>query len=948
MRSLAKNLTLLNDIIVTFKKVPDIIAISETKLNDNYVSNISIPGYSFLNTNSKTSAGGVGLYLADQLNFIRRHDLELPVEGVESCWIETTSKKEQNIIIGCVYRHPHSKLENFHEAMKERLQSLNNSRKQVIVLGDTNINSLQYCNDNRTADYLNMLLDSGFMPIITKATRITDHSKTSIDHIYTNIPQKVLKSGICLAGISDHLPVFCTIANKFPTTNESRYNRDFSNFNKDSFLKEISEIDFASLIVDDVNESMNAFAETFQKITDKYAPVRKLSNKMRAQLRKPWISSAILKSIKKRQKLFTTHFLSNDPNKVKEYKKYNNKLNKIKEAAKTNYFKTQFDMFSDNLKATWKLIGTIINRKKAQHGTLIQKLLYNGKCYNDKASICHQLNTHFINVGHDLAAQLPNYNISPTHFIHRRFQNSFMFRGIYNHEVQDALIGLKLNKSFIGTPPKCIKLACNFISEPLTRLLNLSLSQGIMPNLLKISKITPVDKGGETTDPTNFRPISTLSAFTQIFEKLVYKQLICYFEKLDILFEYQFGFRKGRSTSQAITEITDTLRKAIDNNLYTCGIFLDFSKAFDTVNHSILLQKLESYGIRGVPLAWFESYLTNRKQYVALGDTESSYQTVVCGVTQGSSLGPFLFLIYINDLPNCSEFLSFKIFADDTNLFASAKDIKSLELQMNLELKKVKEWCDINKLSINLKKTNYMIVKSPRKKNMNVNINITNRDGSCHSLERKDHIKYLGVMIDSALTWKYHISYVCSKLSRNTGVISKLRHYLPLKQLTQLYYNLIYPYISYAIVAWGSTSKTNLLKIQAKQNHIIRLMFFATLFGKNTDSALPLLNILEMLTVANVYRLHALKFIHAWHKGVLPEPFNHFFQYASNVHNYNTRYAAKQNLHKFRVKTNTGKQMISFMAIDLWQELPHKFKDLNQFAFSKSVKNYILSQQHQT
>ena len=187
---------------------------------------------------------------------------------------------------------------------------------------------------------------------MAKATRITDHSKTSIDHIYTNIPQKVLKSGICLAGISDHFPVFCTIAHKFPTTNDSSYNRDFSNFNKDSFLKEISEIDFASLIVDDVNESMNAFAETLQQITDKHAPVRKLSNKMRAQLRKLWIMNAILKSIKKKQKLLTTHFLSNDPNKVKEYKKYNNKRNKIKEAAKTNYFKTQFDMFSDNLKAT--------------------------------------------------------------------------------------------------------------------------------------------------------------------------------------------------------------------------------------------------------------------------------------------------------------------------------------------------------------------------------------------------------------------------------------------------------------------------------------------------------------------------------------------------------------------------------------------------------------------
>ena len=140
-------------------------------------------------------------------------------------------------------------------------------------------------------------------------------------------------------------------------------------------MKEISEIDFANLIGDDVNESMNVFAETLQQVTDKHVPVRKLSNKMRSQLRKPWITSAILKSIKKRQKLFTTHFLSNDPNKVKEYKKYSNKLNKIKEAAKTNYFKTQFYMFRDNLKAMWKLIGTIINRKKAQHGTLIQKVL---------------------------------------------------------------------------------------------------------------------------------------------------------------------------------------------------------------------------------------------------------------------------------------------------------------------------------------------------------------------------------------------------------------------------------------------------------------------------------------------------------------------------------------------------------------------------------------------
>ena len=158
-------------------------------------------------------------------------------------------------------------------------------------------------------------------------------------------------------------------------------------------------------------------------------------------------------------------------------------------------------------------------------------------------------------------------------------------------------------------------------------------------------------------------------------------------------------------------------------------------------------------------------------------------------------------------------------------------------------------------------------------------------------------------MIDSALTWKYPISYVCAKLSRNTGVISKLRHYLPLEHLTQIYYNLIYPYISYAIVAWGSTSKKNLHKIQTQQNHhIMANVLCNSIWQKWRQCTIPLLNILEMLTVANVYRLHTLKFIHAWHKSVLPELLNHFFQYASNVQNYNTRYAAKQNRHKFREK----------------------------------------------
>ena len=201
-------------------------------------------------------------------------------------------------------------------------------------------------------------------------------------------------------------------------------------------------------------------------------------------------------------------------------------------------------------------------------------------------------------------------------------------------------------------------------------------------------------------------------------------------------------------------------------------------------------------------------------------------------------------------------------------------------------------------------------------------------------------------MIDTSLSWKYHVSYICSQISRNIGILSKLRHYLSIKQLRQLYYNLIYPFISYSILAWGSAYKCHINKVQIKQNKVVRIIFSAVNYGKHTESALPLLNLLDILTVNNVYSLHALKFIHLWHKGLLPNLFNAFFQYASNIHNYNTRYASKQNLYKPCVKSNTGKQMISFIVIDLWKKLPDQLKDLNIFSFSKKLKHYLLTQQY--
>ena len=277
IRSLQKHLTSLNDFILTVKETPEIIAISETKLQDENIYNISIPGYVFLKTNSPTRAGGVGLYISKELSFIRRRDLEITGDGIESCWVEFTREKEKNIVIGCIYRHPSRDCAKLHNALKAQLSNLNNQSKEVFVLVDININFLNYNRDNKISDYLDMLLD--YMPLITKPTRITDHTATLIDHFYTNVPQKITKAGICLADITDHLPVYSTVRNRLLLCQETQYFRDFSHFAKHLFLNDLEDIDFNQLINEDVNKSINNVINALQTVSDKHAPVKKLSRK---------------------------------------------------------------------------------------------------------------------------------------------------------------------------------------------------------------------------------------------------------------------------------------------------------------------------------------------------------------------------------------------------------------------------------------------------------------------------------------------------------------------------------------------------------------------------------------------------------------------------------------------------------------------------------------------
>ena len=773
--------------------------------------------------NKKIRGGGLLTYISDKLatrvkSLEKFHNMN---GDLESQWLEIDREKARNILLCNVYRPPTGNVKTALAYLNGTLAQKMSRKKDLFILGDLNVDY-----KNKTTPAYKKLLffekSNNLIQQIQTDTRITKHTSTILDLILSNA-QHISHAGTLDSFISDHQPVYI-IKKKLRQGKQTQEftGRSHTGYNRELLREHLQEANWQEMYQEnDINKKWQLM---YNKITDEanaQCPLKKFRHKI---VKPPYITNDLLNQIKDRDYFYRKakkHHREDDWNIAKHLR---NQTNKNIRKAKAHYTISQLDACQNNNSKFWRLIKeTFPNKNQKTRNRIILKDDNSPIKEPDTAEFINQF---FINVGNKKAQQpskttaLPLADNNRPARTHIQEYQTCNLEPVDRNEIHRITNDLNIAKSsgLEHMPPKIIKDSLLALNEQFTHLVNASLQTNKFPAAWKRARVVPIPKTGDLTDVSNYRPISLLPTPGKILEKVVHKQLENHFELEELLTDFQHGFRKGRSTTHAITQLLNHVYTNMNNSTPTVALFIDFRKAFDCLQYPTLLDKLTKLDLGDATIDWIKDYLTDRTQCTMANGFTSPSSKIKQGVPQGSILGPLLYILYANDIPLAIKKTKFAFYADDTVLYTSNKKIGQAMAWIQRDLNRLLNWCTQNGILINPQKTKYVIFSSKEVKPP------PNRHITIHGekVERVNKFSYLGVTLDQHLTFDAFAKQVINRVSTKIYQLRKLKQFLSNKAALLVYKNMILPILEYGDIYLQSASSENRKKMQKLQNKALK------------------------------------------------------------------------------------------------------------------------------